>query len=98
MLYEIHIYLGAGCITEKYSHKYPVGERHAFLLYLKADSNSEYNLIAAEDIVISLGLNEIEFSKVGKLSPEKVNDDEKREYYHNAMKTGSTLIVYSDPI
>ncbi|SDF50353.1 hypothetical protein SAMN05216464_11931 [Mucilaginibacter pineti] len=98
MPYEIHIYVGAADITEKYGPKYPMGERHAFLLYLRADNNSEYNLTEAEEMIIGLGLGKIEFSKVGKLSLEKVNNDEKREYYNNAMKNGSTLIVYSDPI
>ena len=95
---EVHIYLGSGCVWEKASLQYPIGERHPFLFYLKADKNSEYSLTDAEDVITSLGLNEIEFTKVGKLSPEKVNNDEKKEYYKNAMETGSTLIVYSDPI
>lgn len=98
MPYEIHLYLGSACITEKSYHKYPVGEKHAFLLYFRAKRDSEYNLTEAEENIINHGLSEIEFSKVGKLSPEKVNNDEKREYYNNAMKTGSTLIVYADPV
>jgi hypothetical protein len=95
---EIHIYIGSGCIEEKSNYNYPAGERHPFLLYLKADNDSEYNPMEAESTISKLGLNEIEFTKVGKLSTEKINDDEKREHYNNTMKTGSTLIVYSDPV
>jgi hypothetical protein len=29
---EIHNYLGYGCIEEKSNYKYPVAERHPFLL------------------------------------------------------------------
>jgi len=95
---EIHIYIGSACVGEKSNLQYPIGERHPFLLYLRADKNSEYNAIEAETVIADIGLDEIEFTKVGKLSPEKVNNDEKREYYKNAIERGATLIVYSDPI
>lgn len=95
---EIHLYLGSGCIEKVSNYKYPLGERHAFLLYLKADVGSEYDQANAEKAVFDLGINEIEFTKVGKLSLEKLGDSEKTEYYNNALETGSTLVLYSDPI
>jgi hypothetical protein len=98
MTFEIHIYLGTACITEKSSYKYPVGEKHAFLFYLKEDENSEYNQFKAEEIITNLGFNEIEFSKVGRLSPDKVGVGDKKKHFNNAVKSGSTLVLYRDPI
>jgi len=98
MIWEIHIYLGTAAITEKSNYNYPIGERHPFLLYLKANRESEYNHVDAEQVVSRSGLDGIQFSKVGKLDPAMVNNEEKREYYDNAMKNGSTLILYTKPV
>jgi len=98
MSYEIHIYLGTACTTSKSNYNYPEGERHAFLLYLKAEESSEIDYNAAEDTAIDNGLINIEFSKAGKLDKNKLNNQEKLEYYNDAMEVGSTLIVYSEPI
>ncbi|MBE9584666.1 hypothetical protein IM792_09435 [Mucilaginibacter sp. JRF] len=98
MHHEIHIYLGSGRIGKLSRYKFPVGEKHSFLLYLKAAINTDLDLTDAEKAVANYGLYEIEFSKFGKISPDRVNDDETRDNYNNAMATGSTLIVYSDPI
>jgi len=75
---EIHIYIGSGRIEEKSNYNYPAGERHPFLLYLKSHNDLEYNPLEAENTIVKLGLTEIEFTKVGKLSTEKINDDEKK--------------------
>ena|SRR3569832_612836 len=98
MPYEIHIYLGSACITPKSNYDYPDGEKHAFLLYLRAERSSQLNHKTAEDVIINEGLSDIEFSKAGKLDENKINNQEKLGYYENAIKTGSTLILYSEPM
>lgn len=98
MNFEIHIYLGSACVTEKSKHKYPIGEKHAFLLYLKQEEKSGYNPIEAEEIIAELGFNNIEFSKVGKVSPDKIGHGDKKEYYDNAIESGFTFILYKDPM
>jgi len=98
MTYEIHLYVGSVHITEKLIHRYPVGEKHAFLFYLKELENSEYEPDKAADMIAKFGYDNIEFSRAGKLDPEKLRSEEKEEYYQNALKTGSTFILYKDPI
>jgi len=98
MNFEIHIYLGSACIAEESNHNYPTGEKHAFLFYLKEDENSEYKPSKAEDIIVDLGFNKIEFSRIGKLSPDKIGNGDKKEYYDNAIESGSTFILYKDPM
>ncbi|WP_316838326.1 hypothetical protein [Pedobacter nutrimenti] len=98
MSFEIHIYLGSACITEKSKHKYPVGEKHAFLFYLKQDKNSEYAPLQAEDIIAELGFSNIEFSRVGKVSPDRIEHGDKKDYYDNAIEQGSTFVLYEDPM
>jgi hypothetical protein len=95
---EVHIYSGSGCITEKSISSYPVGQRHAFLFYLKENKNSELNWEKAEDKIMDAGINDIEFSRAGKVAPEKITTDEKREIYNNTLKSGSSLILYCDPV
>ncbi len=98
MIYEVHIYMGTACITKRSQYKYPVGERHAFLFYLKEGENSEFNQIKAEKIIANLGLDEIEFSKAGKVSSDKIKTSQNKEYYDQAIESGSTLVLYTDPI
>ena len=98
MVYEVHIYLGAGCITEKSSYKYPIGEKHAILFYLREGKDSEYNPINAEEIISNHGLDNIEFSKMGKATHDKAINGNNREYYLNALENGSSLVLYRDPI
>lgn len=98
MNFEIHLYLGSAIITEKSKHSYPIGEKHAFLFYLKQKEKSEYNPLEAEDIITKLGFSNIEFSKVGKVNSDKIGNGDKKEYYDNAVASGSTFILYEDPI
>ena len=94
---EIHLFLGSGCITTESKTTYQVGDRHPILLYLKQPKNSEFDETKANKLVNESGLNQIEFSKAGVLDISKVTDKNK-EYYDSAMRVGSTLIIYSDPI
>jgi hypothetical protein len=98
MEHVIHIYLGTAVTTETCNSNYPIGEKHAFLLYLKATESSDYNVDEAELTVSDLGFTEIVFDKVGLLSPEKINTDEKKEYFDNAMNYGFTFVLYKHPI
>ncbi|WPU94150.1 hypothetical protein SNE25_01255 [Mucilaginibacter sabulilitoris] len=98
MEYEIHLFSGTACITEAATYKYPVGEKHAFLFFLRENKNSEYDSLKAEGLIISCGLNKIEFSREGKVSQEKAENSDKKKYYDAAIESGSALILYSDPI
>ncbi|WP_316743849.1 hypothetical protein [Pedobacter antarcticus] len=98
MNFEIHIYLGSACISENSTRKYPLGERHAFLFYLREEEYSEYNVDKAEDRVAELGFDQIEFSRVGKLDSNRIYTEEKKEYYDNAIESGSTFIFYTDAV
>ena len=97
MNHEIHIFLGSACITKESIQNYPVGERHAFLFFMRVDADSEYNVAKAKKIVRDLGLNKIEFTKVGRLDPDRVTD-RNQELYSSAMDSGSAIVLYSDPI
>jgi hypothetical protein len=98
MNFEIHIYIGTAEIEGNSSYNYPAGEKHAILLYLMENVNSNYNQTKAEETVAKKGFRNIEFTRVGKLTPEKVLNSEQKKYYENAIRNGSTLIVYADSI
>jgi NADH dehydrogenase FAD-containing subunit len=96
--YEVHLYSGTACITQKSTHNYPVGEKHAILLYLRAERGSEYDERKAEKLVTGAGLTGVEFSRVGKISLERVALSENKKYFDTALKNEFSLIVYSEPI
>jgi hypothetical protein len=98
MEYEVHAYLGTVYIGEELSEKYPVGEKRAIMFYLRSDKNSEYDENKAENMVFDLGFVNIEFSKVAKISPEKVILGSNKEYYYKALESGAALVLYSDPL
>ncbi|NHA07180.1 hypothetical protein G7092_25505 [Mucilaginibacter sp. HC2] len=98
MFFEVHLYSGTVLITEKSKTKYLIGDKHAFLLYLRADPNAEYNQGDAEKIIFELGYDKIEFSRVGKVSPEKAAVSNNKIYYDNAIEAGASFVLYSAPI
>jgi|GEM_PF-3390004 len=98
MDFEAHVFVGSARITEEAGSEYSIGNRHAFLLYMKAAKNDEYDLAKADQFIGEAGLDEIEISRSGKVDPLKINNLEKQENFDNAMEAGYTLIVYSDPI
>ncbi|SDP29986.1 hypothetical protein SAMN05428975_1054 [Mucilaginibacter sp. OK268] len=98
MLFDVHLYSGTVLISEKSNTKYQIGDKHAFLLYVRADLNAEYNQGNAEEIIFDLGFEEIEFSRAGKVSPEKAAVSHNKIYYDNAVKSGASFVLYSDPI
>jgi hypothetical protein len=98
MDYEIHIYLGTACIAERSTYNYPVGEKHPILFYLREDKDSEYNDLKAKQIVTNLAFDKVEFTKVGKLSLYKLKTDEQKRNYESAIKSGSALVLYSEPV
>jgi len=98
MSHEIHIFLGTVCIAEESTQKYPAGEKHAILFYLKEAKDSEYNHYKAKEIITKQGFDNVEFTKAGKLHPDKMATDEQKRNYENAIESGSTLILYTEPI
>lgn len=93
--YEVHIFLGKGRIIGDLN--YPIGEVHAFIFYLRQIKDNDYDLDNAEEIINEIGIDQIEFSKMGKLDKSKINDNN-RIPYENTLKKGSSIIIYTDPI
>jgi hypothetical protein len=98
MEYEVHAFLGTVYIGERLSENYPMGEKRGILFYLRADKDSEYDENKAENKIIDLGFVNIQFSKVAKVSPEKVALSSNKEYYYEALESGAALVLYSDPL
>jgi hypothetical protein len=93
--YEVHMFLGKGRISGNLN--YPVGEVHAFIFYLLQYKDTDYDLDNAEETINEIGMDQIEFSKMGKLDASRVNDNN-RVPYEKALEKGSSIVVYTDPI
>lgn len=98
MAFEMHLYIGTARATDKSNSVYPIGEKHAILLFIKEDVNSEYDSIKAEEIVVSTGWDNIEFTRCGKVSEDKIAGNSNEDSYYDAVESGSSLIIYGDPI
>jgi len=98
MDYEMHIYLGTACIAKGSPHNYPVGEKHPILFYLREYKDSEYNESKAKQIVTNLALDKVEFTRVGKLSLDRLKTDEQKRNYESAMELGSALVLYTEAV
>lgn len=94
---EVHIFLGTAIIAEDHTSNYPIGEKHAILLFLREDIGSEYNLTRAKEIIRSCKLKMPEFTKIGRLDPNRISDKH-RDCYKEALESGSALVLYADPI
>lgn len=89
MNYEIHIFLGEGKQVDD------ISSFNAFMLFIRANSNSEYNMDNAVQIANDCGFTNCEFKKSGKLTEQPLKADF-IEPYKNALTDGSSIIVYNE--
>jgi hypothetical protein len=94
-VYEIHVFCGTA--TAKAGGKFPPGERHAFLLFLRQFRESDFDWAVAEDFMSTNGWDDPDFQQAGKVGPgselEGVED-----MYQGALSDGGSIIIYSDPL
>ena len=97
MEYEIRTFIGIACASEGNAQNYPVGEKHAFNLFLRQPKNSEADFNSAEEIISESNWVEIELRKTGILSKELTESSEKPfpAMYQAACQNGSALLIYS---
>ena len=99
MEYEIRTFIGIACANEGNVQNYPIGEKHAFNLFLRQARNSEPDFNCAEEIISESNWSEIELRKTGVISKEITEKSEEPfpAMYQSALKNGSALLIYSTP-
>ena len=99
MMEEIRTYLGVAMASEGNSQEYPVGERHAFNLFMSQEAGTEPNWELAESTILNECWCEIELRKTGVLSQKKATSSEEPfpAMYKHALENGSALLFYREP-
>jgi len=99
MTKEIRTYIGIATASEGNSQGYPVGERHAFNLFLSQGLGEEPNRELAESTISNEYWCEIELKKTGLLSQENAESSEEPfpSMYKHALENSSALLFYRDP-
>ncbi len=98
MAFVVHLFLGTVTAGPKKADKFTLGNRHAFLLYLRADKNSDYDEGKAKEIIEDHGWLNVTFSKAGTADPNSVKKPDQKFYCADALEKGSALVIYDEPV
>lgn len=75
---------------------YPVGEKHAFLAFLRQPAGSDHNWDEAQALLVAESWGSISFGRAGTLGPESTVSAEMDEMRKAALANGGSVIIYSD--
>lgn len=94
MSFEIHMYMAVA--RAETTEKYPAGERHPVLVFLRQREHAEHDFSAAESVASEAGWAEVDFTKAGILPAEAEETMEEvfRSHYRAALNVGKSLLVY----
>ena len=96
---EIHLFFGIASAGQNSKLGYPVGERHAILVFLRQPANTEPDWEQARSYVEGAGWNRVDLQKASKVDPKTLdNNPDGKKAYEEAMSNGKAIIVYSDPV
>lgn len=94
---EVHVFLAEASALDGNVSGYPKGERHAMLVFLNQNENTEHDWENAENIIKEAKWNDIEISKAGTLSSEGLNGKDQKfiDSYESALFKGSAILIYT---
>ena len=95
---EVHMFLAKASALSGNESAYPVGERHAMLVFICQEKGTDHDWGRAEAAINDALWENIEFSKAGTLSPENLNGRDQLfvDCYECALFKGSAILIYSD--
>jgi hypothetical protein len=96
---EIHLFLGIASAGQNSKLGYPVGERHAILVFFRQPANTEPDWEQAKSYVEGAGWSKVDLQKASKVDPKTLDDNpDVGKSYEEAMSNGKAMIVYSGPV
>jgi hypothetical protein len=83
--------------ASKTHEKYPEGEIHAVLMFIKSNNHDNAQKIAAIEMH-ARDWGKIKISKVGTLNPEKFNADKEpiKQAFWSASENGFGVVIYGN--
>ena len=99
IIMEVRTYIGIAEADTGNAQNYPVGERHAFNLFVSQGIGDDPKWDVAEGIVEGNAWLNVEIKKTGILSASLIEKAEApfHEMYEAALKDGSAFLIYSNP-
>ncbi len=95
---DVHIYLAVA--TPTVAGRYPRGQSHALHIYVRVPAGSDFDGRVAEAIAMNNGWLLTEIRKAGRVNAESLDaaEDTVRACVDAALKDGSAILVYDNPI
>jgi hypothetical protein len=96
--YEIHMYAAVAKMAQ--DGRYPAGEQHPLLIFLRQQPESEHDFDTAADVAHRNGWNDVDFTKAGTL-PEDAGENHVEPFhgcYLAAVQQGESILVYDTPV
>ncbi|MEM7294540.1 MAG: hypothetical protein AAF420_14260 [Pseudomonadota bacterium] len=92
----VFMYMGTGIAEPENSSGFVPHQKHPLLVFL-ADYSNDYNWKRAEEVAMENGWRSVDFTKVGKITPDMIaqQDPTMRERYADAVASGSAFIAYA---
>ena len=79
--------------------RYPAGERHALLAFIRQPAGAEYDWANVERVIVEAGWGAVTIHKAGRLALDPASADEVLDSAHrDAAENGSSIVVYAEPI
>lgn len=91
------MFLAEASALEGNESGYPKGERHAMLVFIKQDEDTDHDWEKAEYTIKEAKWDNVEIRKAGGLLSENLNGKEQTfiDCYESALFKGSAILIYS---
>lgn len=97
---EVILFLGTATAGEDNSHGYPLGEKHAVLLFLRQVKGSAPSWSKATEGLEQKGWSNVSLSDANSISVEALDSvhPHAAASYADALKDGFAALVFSEPV
>ena len=94
---EVHVFTGSAASLSEERTGYPIGERHALLVFLRQAVDSEHDWATAEALVAAESWGDVSLERGGTIGPSSTLG-EMTDMHQAAMTNGGSIIIYRDPL
>ena len=96
--YEIHMFAAVARMAA--DGRYPAGEQHPLLVFVRQAPGTDHDFDTAEDIANRNGWTDVDFTKAGTL-PDDAGENHVEPFhgcYMDAVDKGEAILVYDTPV
>lgn len=96
----VHVFIGSAAAGPTNHFSFPVGERHAILVFSLQEEGIDFDWNEAMRLATARGWNDVDIKRGGIVGPEFMDESTQHlvPAYEEANSSGSSMFVYTDPI